>query len=588
MSDGVDDERPIGSARHVVADDPGTMLARGVKRVLRNAIHALQGTAGAILVPEQTLGPRDLDLALAPDAWAASIEGRVPELFHTIGLRQQARRALYGALSDAMPMARAGAGQSVLPVRRLTALLESGHGLPDAPLLDRFVVLPVAQGATLIGLIAVLRAALDFTPAEERLLDAFAGQVASSIANTLLVQELVQEHDYAETAITQSAEGILGIDAKRRIVTFNPAMELLTGRRRSEAMGKPWDDVLILVAPDSGDGSGFTTIAAALADTTRLAEERTQPGRRQRRMQVEAVLVAHDGERTHVTVAASVTHEQGGTFAGATLYVRDITGARQVEQLRTAFLSLTSHELQTPVAIIKAYAETIQRRFTTMSDDVLPTALEAIIEECDRLSRLIANLLRVSRIEAGALALQKVPLDLPALIRRVVRRHAPRAGAAFQFRVDVPAGFPVVIADEGRIEEVLANLVENAVKYSPHGGVISISAHYPSVSGGDEIEVHVQDQGSGIPLRDMDHLFERFYRTGSATASRAGGAGLGLYLCRAIVRAHGGELHAQSTWGKGSTFAFTLPRTGRGDRQALPLERTLALGASTKEEPRAD
>jgi signal transduction histidine kinase len=243
------------------------------------------------------------------------------------------------------------------------------------------------------------------------------------------------------------------------------------------------------------------------------------------------------------------------------LYVRNMTRLHELEELRSTFLSMTSHELQTPVAIIKAYAETLQRKFGD-SDSLLREGLDAIDGETDRLSRLINNLLRVSRLEAGSLPVRLVEVDLPELAHLVVKRLEART-ERHRFVVEFPRTFPAVQADPERIEEVLTNLVDNAIKYSPKGGTIRVEGRVTASA----VEVTVSDQGPGIKLSEQGRLFQRFYRVQGDPNRQTTGVGLGLFLVQAIVEAHGGQIWVNSDWGKGASFTFSLPR---GVGPALP------------------
>jgi signal transduction histidine kinase len=546
-------------AGHIGARDSNTYLAGTMKAILRGAIRALQAAAGAILLIND---PVDAAHALPSD-----------QLYVTIGLRDQARRALRSALLEAATALNGERQNGTL--LRLSELADREPRLPDAPLLDRFVIMPIG----VVGLIAVLRSAIAFTVIERHVLDAFAGQVAIALENALLADDAKRQRARAEWVIAQSADGLLGLDAHLAITTYNKSMERLTGRPAWEALGRPFRDVVALYERgDDGTLLVHESLEAILATT-----RESKAGANGERAALDAVLVGLDGQRIDVAIALSVRRDGDGKLESAVLNIRDVTANRQLEDLRTAFLSMTTHELQTPVAIIQAYAETLRRKYSSANDTVLKDALGAIEDECHRLSRLVGNLLRVSRIEAGGLELRKVPVDFGDLCGRVIRRISPRAGPAFHIRAEVAENVPSVMADEERIEEVLTNLVENAVKYSPQGGEIVIAVQYPGSRGFDEVEVQVRDHGPGIPIRELGRLFDRFYRTNSASTSRTTGAGLGLYLSRAIVRAHGGEFFVESRWGEGSTFSFTLPRSGPHRRPALPLAQTLALDAPTEE-----
>ena len=200
--------------------------------------------------------------------------------------------------------------------------------------------------------------------------------------------------------------------------------------------------------------------------------------------------------------------------------MRDITREREQEEQRSTFISVISHELQTPIAIIKGYASTLARTDTMLEPDALRTRLVAVEEEADRLNKLVGNLLYASRIQAGGLQMEIVPFDLSHLVETVVRRQQAK-NPDFSVTLDIPPNLPTVMADRDRIEEVLQNLLDNAMKYSPRQRILSVTCH----ATGDEVIVSVSDAGMGISLRDQDHIFNRFQRVGHGMTQTMPGAG---------------------------------------------------------------
>lgn len=240
------------------------------------------------------------------------------------------------------------------------------------------------------------------------------------------------------------------------------------------------------------------------------------------------------------------------------LNVRDISRRHEQEVLSTTIVSIVSHELQTPIAIIKGYASTLSRPDATWSGEALRQRLTAIEEEADRLSHMVANLLYASRIQAGGLAMDPAPLDVGEVLASTVRRFRAR-GVRHNLRLRVSQNLPLVLADRERIEEVAANLIDNAVKYSPAMTTIVIEGRFT----GEQVIVSVSDRGAGIALRDQERVFDRFQRAEGDLTRNTAGAGLGLYICQAIVQAHGGQIWVESELGHGSIFAFSLPRIER-------------------------
>ncbi len=236
------------------------------------------------------------------------------------------------------------------------------------------------------------------------------------------------------------------------------------------------------------------------------------------------------------------------------LVLRDLTELRRLERVRRDFVANVSHELRTPLTSIKAMAETL---LDGALDDreVAPRFLGTIIRESDRLVRLSADLLDLSRVEA--VGIEKKPVDLAPLVIEVASRLAPQAEKADVSLVNTIRTPLIVHADRDEMAQVLVNLLDNAIAYTPRGGVVTLSAAETA----DTLTVTVADTGIGILSHDIPRLFERFYRADKARSRASGGTGLGLSIVKHIVENHGGTVAVESEYNKGSVFSFTLPKS---------------------------
>ncbi len=378
----------------------------------------------------------------------------------------------------------------------------------------------------------------------------FITHLASGLRSALKSQSLVKEQLRLAAIFQQSDEGILTVDTALRIIDFNPAMERLTGWLESEVLGRFYYEVL---RPRDRQGNELGLEGSPIL----------QAFAGQRVVNREVVISARDGQRFDVSVTASCVRSAKGEPVSGILTIRDITREREQEEQRSTFISVISHELQTPIAIIKGYASTLARADATFDAESLRSRLNAIEEEADRLNKLVGNLLYASRIQAGGLQMDIAPLDLARLIISVVHRLRVKSPDV-KVELNLPPNLPTVMADRDRIEEVLQNLLDNAIKYSPDRRELTIACR----ATGDEVIVSVSDAGMGISLREQEQIFNRFHRAGESMSSSTQGAGLGLYISRAIVEAHGGHIWVESTLHQGSTFSFSLPRE---EKAYLPM-----------------
>jgi len=394
----------------------------------------------------------------------------------------------------------------------------------------------------LLGVIYLFRAgSVAFSGNDRRVLMAFAAQAAIAVRNARLYSELVAGKQRLDAIIENSADGIMILDPERRIETINRALLNMIGWPREKALGQPCYKVLKL--------QNITGNDLCQAEDTEVNLPR------QGTVYVEGDLVRPSGARIVVGVRYTPLWNEAGQLRNIIVNVVDITRFREAEEMKSTFISVISHELKTPVALIKGYATTLAREDAHWDEQTLREGLQVIEEESDRLNSLIDNLLDASRIQAGVLKLEQGDVNIPQLVRQVVERFATQSDQ-HKFEVDFPDDFPVILADEERLRQVLNNLVSNAIKYSPEGGVVRVGGWADQES----VTVYVADQGIGIPPEEQGRLFARFYRVDSSLRRKTQGAGLGLFLCKSLIEAHGGQIWFRSEPGKGSTFFFSLPR----------------------------
>lgn len=492
--------------------------------VLDDAVESLTGNAGVI-----ALWKEDLKKFVETVTYGLDSDGvkRVSALLKTVIPDLASRKNSYDRLSHLIPAQHF----SMLEVRWM---------------FDPVIAMPFWAGNNVRGVICVLRspASNPFNSVDQRVLSAFVSQTVMLIDNDLLTSQLAEERYKVESIVEHSADGIMTIDSERRILSFNTSMERLTGWSRSEAIGNYCFHVLKLT-----DRHGDDLCQGKCPVVTGVSGLYSQRG----------AIVARDSKKIDVDMGYSLLSGSGGFPSTVVVNVRDISALRQIEDMRSLLLAGVSHELQTPISIIKAYASTLARTDVEWSPQILREKLNAIEEESDRLSELVTKLLYTSQLETGSIPLNRMLVHLPKEAGKVAKRLAGET-EIHKLEVDFPPDFPGIYADPEKITEVLNNLVDNAIKFSPSGGTVTIRGEVLE----EEVRVTVADEGIGISLRDQARLFERFSRVGDVRARSVPGMGLGLYICKTIIETHEGRICAEGVPGKGSKFIFTLPISASG------------------------
>jgi PAS domain S-box-containing protein len=385
-----------------------------------------------------------------------------------------------------------------------------------------------------------------FTSLEVELLSSFAHQASMAIERAELFATVLQEKKESEAIIRNTADGIAIIDHQRRVVDFNPALQQLIGWPREEALGVSCSEFF------HGRNAGKDSICEKGCPFSLTASQDDS-------LLVEHPITTRDGRQLDVQVSYGPIRDEAGEVSRVIAVVRDISRQKALERLRSEFVSTVSHEFRTPLALIKGYIATLLRQDLALGDETRKRFLRNTDEAADRLSRLIDELLSVSRIEAGRLELELQPLDLRELVAGVLERLRLEASHC-QLVAQLPPQELVVQADSDKVERVLLNLLTNAIKFSPEGGTVTVEVQWAKAPPG--VLISVTDQGSGIPPEHLDRVFDKFYRAGDDLVKKTKGVGLGLYICKSIVEHHGGRIWVESTPGEGSTFKFTLPQDG--------------------------
>jgi K+-sensing histidine kinase KdpD len=485
-------------------------LEKLLERILKIAVEMLAGQAGLIALKE-------------PDGWRVAAAHGIAPAF----------------LSYLTPLL-AEENVRELNVSELNRMLKELTYTASMGLLNG-TALPLVAHGYVIGVIFIFRSYADlFTPNDRGLLQSFADQAAIAVFNARLYGQISYEKQRLDALLDSAADGILILHADHTIERCNPAFEKLYGEPREKIVGKQHAEVIRWTQEPQG-----RTLDEAEAGGWPLTPNAT-------------LYVEGDLERplppplpVGVTYAPLLSSE--GKLRNIIVTVRDITHFRTAEEIKSTFISIVSHELRTPVALIKGYASTLRRDDAKWDKSTIHDSLAVIEEEADRLSRMVDDLLDASRLQAGGLTLNRADVSLPGLANRVVERYSTQSDK-HHIVADFPEKFPIVLADERRLEQVITNLVSNAMKYASKGEIRISGRARP-----EQIILCVSDEGPGIEAKDLPHIFDRFYRSSKAL-KQTKGAGLGLYLARAIVEAHGGRIWADPKPDSGARICFSLPR----------------------------
>lgn len=422
--------------------------------------------------------------------------------------------------------------------------------------------------------------------------NALAAKARAEMERQRAIEAAHEQERLLATVCSNSADAIITLDNDGIIRTWNRGAEMIFGYAAEEVIGKHFK---IIVPPEieaRGELAWLSDQMSARGYIRNFITER----------------IAKDGRRVIVDLTRTSLHNERGEIVGSSAILRDITSRVQSEQaiqqlnleleakvaertsqlaaateelrrrnqelekanlelqeldeLKSDFVSMVSHELRAPLTNINGSIELMLEGDSPCYDREHREMLQIVREQSARLTRLVQGILNVSRIEAGQLVLQPQAFNIVSLIEKVTDVWESR-GVSNRFGRPRAMNLPSVWADRDRTEEILFNLIDNAIKYSPEAAVIRVDAE----SNGQHVTVSVSDQGIGIPADEIEKIFDKFHRVDRRDASESYGHGLGLYICRRLVEAQGGQIWADSVLGEGSTFRFSLPLAGRSETE---------------------
>jgi len=379
-----------------------------------------------------------------------------------------------------------------------------------------------------------------FSANDYSILTSFANQAAIAVRNARLYTQVTRQNLRMAALLSSVADGILILKPDLTVLQVNHAFERLANAPAEELINKPFEQVVRWAKLPNG---------LRLDDAVKSQLQ----WRATKDLFLEGDMLRYsplDPIPVEITYAPLFSDE--GELLNIIASVRDITRFREAEELKTNFISVMSHELKTPIALIKGYANTLRREDVEWDQAMVTESLQVIEDEADHLTAMVEDLLDATKLQSGGLTLHKTEVDLAELINDLTRKFTLQS-EKHQITANLSADFPIIVADETRMNQLMSNLLTNAIKYS-EGGLIQIDGKKIE----ENVQVCITDHGKGFDPVDVPYVFDRFYRS-NAVAKTTKGTGLGLYLCQSIVKAHGGRIWVDETYHQGARICLTLP-----------------------------
>jgi len=400
------------------------------------------------------------------------------------------------------------------------------------------IAVPMLVGERLVGVLDVQSTEVNtFGEDDLRTLSSVAAQAAIAIERTRLYEATLAERKRTERIVTSIADGVITVNRELRVLSLNPAAEQMTSWQEAEAIGRPCAEVLSLTS-ESGEflcHESCPELSGHNFPRVRIARK--------------------DGRSIYVSASLAPLLGPADQVMGGVIAIRDCSAEMELDRIKSEMVTLVSHELRSPLANMQTAIELVLT--SDFEEDPQREMLNLVRSQCARLASFVEELLDVSQLEAGQIAMRREPVTIWPLIQRVVNTFEATEQRGHRFQLIGQGELPFAWADPRKVEMVLTNLLQNAANYSTEGSTITIEA---KTTDNTDIVVSVSDEGEGIAHEHLEQIFQPYYRIGNSRLEKVSGRGLGLYIVKELVEMQGGRIWVESEVGKGSHFIFTLPR----------------------------
>lgn len=379
-----------------------------------------------------------------------------------------------------------------------------------------------------------------FPSKDAALLQTLANEASIAIRNVALFESISEERAKLSDVVEHTSDGIYQVSPDRRIMTWNPAMEKITGFSAAEAVGQMCFNVLRARDRQNVDMCSRSCPILAAGEHGCLQE-------------TDAQIMTKDGAARWIHYTHNPILDGAGKMTSDVIVVRDITKQKAAQEMKDDFVATVSHELRTPITPIKGFLLTLLRPGLEFKDEDRQRYYQMMLRQTERLEGLVEDLLDASRLESGRLNVETTTLNAAELVEQIISGY--RVSHPGRELIIEDAGPAFAQTNSARLEQVLTNLLQNALRYSPENSPVQIC----TTQGEREVTISVTDQGPGIPIDEQELIFERFYRMGHHLTREQGGTGLGLFIAKRLAEAMGGRISLESRLGHGSKFVIHLP-----------------------------